>query len=289
MKNAHLRHLIELSLATVFISTSGALGKFIDMPAPVIIWWRCSLGILFLYMYMRFKKLSLKVNNKKDLSTIIISAMLTGIHWITYFYALKFSNVAIGMLSLFVFPVIIALLEPFFGKVKFDPIHIVLGVMVLIGIYILVPDFNFESTQVKGVFFGLFSAVCYALRILISKQLVGSYRETMIMFYQLLILTIVLSPVLLFMDATGIKSQFQYVIILALLTTAIGHTLFVRSLKHFTATTTSIISSAQPVFGIIIAYVFLNEIPTWNTYLGGSLILATVLIESLRSSKGIAT
>ena len=44
-----------------------------------------------------------------------------GGHWITYFYALKFSNVAIGMLSLYTFPVMTALLEPFFIKVKLDP------------------------------------------------------------------------------------------------------------------------------------------------------------------------
>ena len=109
------------------------------------------------------------------------------------------------------------------------------------------------------------------------------------MFYQLFILTIVLLPVLLFMDTSGITTQFPYVIVLALVTTAIGHTMLVRSLKHFKASTASIISSAQPVFGIIIAYFFLNEIPTWNTFIGGLLILSTVFFESLRSSKTTVT
>lgn len=285
MKNLHLRHLLELNLATVLISTSGALGKFIEMPTPVIIWWRCSLAILFLYVFIRFKKIHFKLHAKKDLSTIIISALLTGAHWITYFYALKLSNVALGMLSLFAYPVITALLEPLFIKVKFDPIHLVLGAMVLLGIFILAPEFNLESRHVKGVLLGLLSAVCYALRILISKQLVSRYNATMLMFYQLLILTIVLLPVFFFMDTSGIKTQFPYVIVLALITTAIGHTILVHSLKYFTASTTSIISSAQPVFGIIIAYFFLNEIPTWNTFIGGSLILSTVFFESFRSGK----
>lgn len=285
MKNPQLKHLFELNLATVFISTSGALGKYIEMPTPVIIWWRCSLAILFLYGFIKFRKLKFNLFTKKDIPRIVISSLLTGAHWITYFYALKFSNVALGMLSLFSFPVIVALLEPLFIKVKFDPIHIVLGAMVLLGIYILAPEFSLENSHVKGVLFGLLSAVCYALRILISKQLVSRYNGTMLMFYQLFILTIVLLPALFFMDTSGIKTQFPYVIILALFTTAIGHTLLVHSLKHFAASTTSIISSAQPVFGIIIAYFFLNEIPTWNTFFGGTLILATVLFESFRSRK----
>lgn len=287
MKGVHLKQLFELNLATLFISTSGALGKFIDMPTPVIIWWRCSLAILFLYVFIKLRKLKFRLYSKKDVSTIIISALLTGAHWITYFYALKLSNVALGMLSLFVYPIITALLEPFFMKVKFDPIYILLGFMVLLGLYILAPELNIESSYVKGILFGLLSAVCYAVRILISKKLVRNYNGTILMFYQLFILTIVLLPALYFMDTSGIKTQFPYVITLALITTAIGHTMLVHSLKHFTASTASIISSAQPIFGIIIAYFFLHEIPTWNTFFGGSIILATVFIESMRSRKKI--
>ncbi len=206
-----------------------------------------------------------------------------GAHWITYFYALKLSNVAIGMLSLFTFPIMTALLEPLFTKVKFDPIHIVLGTIVLIGIYILAPEFNLESGQLQGALLGLLSAFCYALRILILKGHVSQYNGTMLMFYQVAILTIILIPALFFMDVSNITSQYPYVILLALLTTAIGHTMFVNSLKYFKASTASIIGSAQPVFGIIIAFFFLKEIPTIHTFVGGALILTTVVIESIRS------
>jgi drug/metabolite transporter (DMT)-like permease len=187
------------------------------------------------------------------------------------------------MLSLFTFPVITALLEPFFTKVKFDPVHIVLGIIVLIGIYILAPEFNLKSGQLQGVLFGLLSAVCYALRILILKGHIAKYNGTMLMFYQVTILSVILVPVLFYMDVSNITSQYPYVFLLALLTTAIGHTMFVNSLKYFKASTASIIGSAQPVFGIIIAFFFLKEIPTIHTFVGGALILTTVVIESIRS------
>jgi drug/metabolite transporter (DMT)-like permease len=107
----------------------------------------------------------------------------------------------------------------------------------------------------------------------------------MMMFYQISILSIVLLPIIFMMDISGIQTQFTAVLLLALLTTAIGHTLFLQSLKYFSVGTASIISSIQPIFGIIIAYIFLNEIPTWNTFWGGALILSTVIIESIRSQK----
>ena len=285
MRELHFKYLLELNLATIFISTSGALGKYIAMPTPVIVWWRCFLAVIVLFAFSKYYKIKLKLMARRDLKPFILSALFLGAHWITYFYALKLSNVALGMLSLFTFPVITALLEPLFIKVRFDPFHLVLGVLVLLGIYILAPDFDLKSDTIKGILLGLLSALCYSLRILILKQQTGKYNGTMLMTWQVAILTIILLPVLFFMDSSGIKSQYPYVILLAVLTTAIGHTLFIRSLKHFSAATASIIASAQPIYGIVIAYFFLNEIPTWNTFFGGLLILSTVFIESLRSRK----
>jgi drug/metabolite transporter (DMT)-like permease len=74
-------------------------------------------------------------------------------------------------------------------------------------------------------------------------------------------------------------------LLLAFLTTAIGHSLMLHSLKFFSASTASIISSLQPIFGIILAFLFLQEMPTTNTFFGGGLILLTVVVESIRSKK----
>ncbi|WP_418649307.1 DMT family transporter [Tenacibaculum aestuariivivum] len=283
MQNTYSKNLSGLLLATLFISTSGVLGKHIAMPSEVIIWSRSIVAMLILYAFCKFKNIDLTIKSSKHVVPFIISGIFMAAHWITYFYALKLSSVAIGMLSLYTFPVIIAFLEPLFFKVKFNAVYIVLGVMVLFGVYILAPEFNLESSNVQGILFGLLSALFYAIRILILKQYVIQYNGIMLMFYQTLIISICLLPVLFFMDISGFESQYPYILLLALLTTAIGHSLMVHSLQFFTVSASSIISSVQPVFGIILAFIFLNEIPTWNTFVGGSLILATVIIESIRS------
>ncbi|MFY0603945.1 MAG: DMT family transporter [Flavobacteriaceae bacterium] len=285
MENNHLKNLSGLILATLFISTSGVLGKYIAMPSEVIVWFRSSFALVFLFVFCKAKGIRLKVSVRKDHVPLIISSLFMAGHWITYFYALKLSNVAIGMLSLFTFPVLTALLEPAFLKTKLNPIHIFLGLIVLVGVYILAPDFNLESSQVQGILFGLLSALCYSIRVLILKQHVANYHGSMLMFYQTFVITIVMLPFLFYMDLSGFQSQFPYLILIALLTTAIGHTLMVHSLKFFSATATTIISSVQPIFGIVLAFFFLSEIPHTNTYIGGALILVTVVIESIRSKK----
>ena len=283
MENAHLKNISGLLLATLFISTSGVLGRYIAMPTEVIIWFRAAIAMVILYLYCKYKEIDLTIKSPKNYKPFFISGLLMALHWVTYFYALKLSNVALGVLSLYTFPIIIALLEPLFLKVKFDPIYILLGLMVLTGLFILTPEFNIESTQVKGILFGVFSAFCYAVRVLILKQHVAKYNGTMLMFYQTVIITILLLPTLFFMDISGLESQFPYLLLLAFLTTAIGHSLMLHSLKFFSASTASIISSLQPIFGIILAFFFLQETPTMCTFWGGSLILLTVVIESVRS------
>jgi drug/metabolite transporter (DMT)-like permease len=79
--------------------------------------------------------------------------------------------------------------------------------------------------------------------------------------------------------------QIPYLLFLGIVTTAIGHTLFLNSLTYFTVATASIMNSIQPIFGILLAFLFLKEIPPSSSLIGGGIILITVVIESLRSRK----
>lgn len=285
MEQTTFKQFLGLLLAVLLISTSGVLGRYIALPTEIIIWFRSFLAVIFLFIFLKIKKTPLKVKHPKEYVPFLIGGILMGVHWITYFYALKLSNVALGMLSLYTFPVFIAILEPLILKVKFQAIHLFFGVLILIGLYILTPQFDLESTQVKGILFGVFSALCYAFRILILKKHATNYDGTVLMFYQVVIISLLLFPKLFFMDVSGLRTQWPYLLILAFVTTAIGHSMLLHSLKFFSATTTSIISSLQPIFGIIMAFFLLSEIPELNTFFGGSLILAAVLFESFRVKK----
>ena len=117
------------------------------------------------------------------------------------------------------------------------------------------------------------------------KSKASEYEGSILMVYQLIIVTVLLTPVFFTYDMTGLKASLPSILILAFLTTATGHTLFIYSFRNFTISTASIISSVQPVYGIIIGMIVLKEYPALSTIFGGALILGTVLIESIRSYK----
>lgn len=276
--------ILEINLAMLFISTSGVLGRYIDLPPAVTIGIRSFGAMLLLGIFVAWKGFSFKLA-RKDTAAIILSGVLMGMHWITYFYALQLSNVAIGMLSLFTYPVMTSFLEPIFLKTKFSKIHVLLGLLVLLGIYFLAPEFNTDNNDFLAILIGLFSALCYALRNLLAKTKITMYNGSVVMWYQTLVIAVMLIPAYFLFETDGFVSQLPYIGILALVTTALGHTLFLFSFKHFSVTTASLMSSAQPIYGIILGILFLGEVPGIRTVIGGALILVSVLVESRRAVK----
>ncbi|WP_300021080.1 DMT family transporter [uncultured Maribacter sp.] len=283
-KSNHVKHLLEINLAMLFVATSGALGRYVQLPVPVAIGARAVIAFFALVLYCKWKGFNLKID-KKDALVIFLSGLLMGAHWVTYFYSLKLSNVAIGMLSVFTYPVITSFLEPILLKTKFQLMHLLLAFLVLTGMYFLSPTLDFENSYTIAMAFGVFSALAYALRNIILKQKVSKYNGTVLMTYQTATVGIILFPFLLTVSTDAIVNQWEVLVALAVLTTAIGHTMFLMTFKHFNITTVSILSSVQPVYGILIAAVFLSEIPKGTTILGGILILSSVVIESIRSKK----
>jgi drug/metabolite transporter (DMT)-like permease len=284
MKNQHFKNIVEVNIAVVFISTSGVLGRSILFPPEVTIWWRCVFAAFLIGLYCWYKKYDLKIKSKKDAFSLLLSGLFLGAHWVTYFYALHLSNVAIGMLSLFTYPVITALLEPLFFKTKLSINQLFLSGLVVVGIYFLTPEMNFENSYTKGVLMGIISGVFYSLRNILTKKNISHFNASKVMFYQMIVIVLFLWPVTIGVDYTG-SSNWIRIVALALITTSIGHTLFVNSFKNFTISAVSIMSSMSPIYGILFGILFLTEIPSKTTIFGGILILATVVIESFQSKK----
>lgn len=276
------RNFLEINLAMLLLSSSGPFGKYIALPVPLTIELRALLAFVFLFIYCKIKDVSFRLNSK-DRWPILVSGLLIGLHWVTYFQALQLSNVAIGMLSMFTYPVMTSFLEPLFLKTKFQKIHLLLGVMVLFGVYLLVPDFTFDNSYTMAIAFGLFSALAYAIRNLILKTKVDRYEGSLLMTYQMGIVGVGLIPIFFIYDVQQAEDYLPAIFGLVLITTVIGHTMLINCFKYFSITTISILSSITPVYGILIGALLLSEIPDWSTIIGGFLILTSVVIESVRS------
>ena len=277
-KNNYL-HFILLNIAMLCVSTSGALGRYIDLPPPLTIWSRAVVAFVLISIYVIWKKKRILLDFKKEGFTAFISGILIAAHWVTYFFALQWSSVAVGMLSLFTYPMITLLLEPFFFNVKYQRRHLFLGVMILAGVYLLAPSFELNNTITQGVLMGMLSSFCYALRNIFMKQKIATVDGSVLMLYQMGVTTVILLPALYYLEPESYIDKLPFILILGVVTTAVGHTLFLNSFKKFSVGTVSIMSGIQPIYGILLGVLFLSEIPSNRSIFGGMLIILTVLIE----------
>lgn len=285
--NQGLKNILELNLALLIIATSAVLGNYISLPPEISIWSRCFFGVIAITIYCKIKGISLKYDYKKDTTSFVFCAVLQGVHWITYFYALQMAGAGLGVISLFTFPIVTTLLEPVLLKTKFNPKHILLGLLVLLGLYILTPEFNFGNQTTLGIIFGVSSSVFFATRNILMKKHVATYDASMLMFHQTGWISLLMIPVLFFIDFTWVQyqSQISELVFLGMVSTAVGHTLYVKTFKYFSATTASLLSCIQPLYVVILAFIFLGEIPTISTAIGGTIILSAVILETFISKK----
>lgn len=289
LKKHSASHYSHLLLSILFIGTSGPLGRLIHISPLAIIFFRSVIALVFLYILIRLLGKSFLINEKKRKNYILLSGIFLAAHWVTYFFSLKLSSVAIGMLSMFTYPVITVILEPFYLKQKIKPIQILIALIAFLGIYIMLPSFNLKNETTLGIIIGIISGFLYACRNLILKKHAHDTDGMVVISYQLKVVAILTLPFLFIVpfSLTEIKLYWYYLLFLGLVTTALGHTFFVKSLRHFSASTVSIMSNFTPVVGVVLGIIFLQENPSVDILLGGSLILITAILEVWMRMKNV--
>lgn len=273
--------LINLNLGLIFISTSGVLGRYITIDSTITTWWRCAIAGVVVFLFCKISKISISFDIKEDRNLTFLAGVLMAVHWVTYFYALDYSNVAIGVLTLYTFPAFTAILEPLMTDDKYEFSNILLAIISLAGVAIINPDFDFKSDYTLAIILGLISALTYAVRNILMRKPAKKHHGSMLMLYQIIVVGVLISPAWFILDSTGWQEQWIGLALLALVTTALGHSLFVMSLKTLSATTASLLSCIIPVYALLWAYLFLGEVPSRRTLIGGLVILATVAMKSI--------
>lgn len=281
--NPKTRNLIEINAAVLLWSGTALFAKLIELPLGHIIFGRSLIAALALTVFLRGTGHSLALGNWRDAGGVVLSGVLMGAHWLTYFHSMRVSTVAVGIISLYTYPMLTILLEPLLRRERLRAVDGALGLAVMVGVVILVPDFHLGSATTRGVLWGVLSALFFALRNLLTQTYVRRYSGSLLMFYQVLVIALLLLPYALAYPATGPAGSFSKLVLLGVVFTALPHALFASGHSHLKAKTASLLATMLPVYGPIMAIFVLGEMPSLRTILGGAVVVGVVVIETLRS------
>lgn len=279
------RSLAKIHLAVLLFGFPGLFGKWLALPPVVIVFGRVAFACAALAGVMAAARTSFRVKSRRDRILMGLCGLVLAAHWTMFFRSVQVSSVAVGLLAYSSFPVFTAFLEPLVARERWEPESLAYAVLCVLGIGLIVPGFDLSNTVVRGVLWGLGAGLTFSLLSVLDRQLASRHASLTVAFYQDLLAGVFLVPAVV---RTGLpRSARDWALIagLGVICTAVAHTLFIDGMKGVGARTASILSSLEPVYGILFALVFLNEHPSLKTLAGGAVVLAAALSATIRAGR----
>ncbi len=275
----------SVHLAVLLLGVTGLFSKLIPLNALDITFGRSLVACVCLLVIVKLGGGRLRLNSLKDYGIAVVLGTIMAAHWVTYFASMQYASVSVGMISLFTFPVITVLLEPLFEKTRIVWQDLVSVTVVIIGIFLIVPEINLGNDITLGIALGVISAILYSFRNLMHRKWFNHYSGQQAMGYQTLVITLCLFFFTCEHLYQASSEVWMNVLILGTVCTALPHAMIAFTLIHLRAKTFSLIACMQPFYGVIFAMLVLGESPTWQTYLGGSLVILAALYETINTNK----
>ena len=281
MNNVNKAYL-KLHLAVLLFGFTAILGDLISISAISLVWWRVLITSVSLLFLIGFGK-----NLKRLPRSLILKYMgigvLIALHWITFFGAIKYSNASICLVAMATTSLFTSFLEPAILKQKIKGYEIFLGLLIIPGMALVVN--NIDYTMLRGIWVGMISAFLAALFSILNKKLVNEAEPMEITFLELgsawLFISLLLPFYLQTSDASFMPTMtdFGYLLVLALLCTTLAYVLALVALKHISAFAANLTVNLEPVYGIVLAWLILNENEELSLgfYIGCAVILLAVL------------
>lgn len=279
--------LIKLHLAVFLAGFTGILGKLIGLNEGLLVWYRIAITVITLYAWLRYRK-QLGAVPAAAVYRLLGVGSLIALHWVFFYGSIKMANVSIGLVCFASVGFFTALLEPMFTPKKISWAEIGLGLLSLLGIYLI---FHFDMRYRSGILVGLVSAILAAFFSALNKRYVTVTDSKTMMLYELsgglLVLTLGMPLYLHYFPPVYLlptASDWLWLLILSWLCTVLAMDLMLQSLKKVSAFTQNLSLNLEPVYGILMAFFLFHENASLSAsfYPGVGLIALSVVLQMLR-------
>jgi drug/metabolite transporter (DMT)-like permease len=280
LKNYLLLHLI------VFIwGFTAILGALITLEAIPLVFFRMGLAVIFILLFFLYKKKSFLLDTN-GIIKFLITGIIIAIHWIFFFKAIKVSNVSVALVTMSTGAFFTSLIEPLFFRRRIKLLEIVLGLLVIGGLYII---FNFETQYQLGIIYALISSFLGALFAVFNGLFVKKYDANSISLYQLFFGTVFVAIYLYFSNGFTPtffdipKMDWVYLAILSSVCTAFAFITSVKVMKYLSPYTVMLTINLEPIYAIILALLIFGEKEKMNPafYFGALLVFGVVLANGI--------
>jgi drug/metabolite transporter (DMT)-like permease len=155
------------------------LGLLISVPAPVLVVYRTGLAAIGLAVVIASQGKSLKI---QKFSPLLLTGCIVGLHWLLFFGSARVSNASICLAGMSTQALFTSFLEPIFNKKRINLLEIGLGMLVMIGLYLI---FKFEFQYSLGLLMSIASSFFGSVFSVLNGFFAKKYEAEHVVFYEM--------------------------------------------------------------------------------------------------------
>lgn len=285
MQKNKLLSTLHFHFIVIIFGFTAVLGALISISAIPLVWYRTTLATLGLGLVLWLRNHSFRVS-KTIAWVAVASGVLIAFHWITFFGAVKVSNVSITLSVLSSGAFLTSLLEPIFYKRKVIGYEVLFGLLVVVGLVLVLGT---DSTHIKGFLYAGISTVLAVVFTLINGKHVTKTNPYILSFYELLVGALVVT-ILLAWQGAFVPSFFdlssediRWLALLAFVCTSYAFVISIVVMRHLSPYSIMLGINMEPVYGIALAYVIFGEKEAMapSFYIGVGCILTAVVANGV--------
>ncbi|THU40026.1 EamA family transporter [Niastella caeni] len=282
---------LQLHIAVFLAGFTGILGKLITLNEALLVWYRLLITVITLWVLYLFQRKLHRTCPERSrrgagIARIIAVGAIVALHWVTFYASIKYANVSVALVCFSAVGFFTAILEPLITRKPFNKNELLLGLLVIAGIYLI---FHFDPHFKTGIIFGIISALLASLFPVFNRLLVQEHKPETVTLYQLsggfLFLTLLLPFYLYFVPADHILPTITdagWLLVLSWFCTVWAFNLSMNALKKISAFTVNLTYNLEPLYGIALAFIIYREdkLLSGSFYIGLLLIVLSVFLQT---------
>jgi len=263
---------------------SAILGKLVSISATELVWYRSLLAAGGMALVIWLSRGNFKVG-KADAWRLLGIGAIVALHWIAFFGSARMANVSVSLVGFATNSLWAALLEPWFNRTPVKKYELLLGLLVVAGLYVI---FSFDFAYKAGLMLAIFAGFTSALFSVLNARMVKTISSRTITFYEMVGVFIITGLCLPFIKAAGIAMAFPelptfmdvvYILLLAGVCSVYAYTVAVELMKRISVFMIQLTLNLEPLYGIIMAVIIFGERERMDTnFYVGALIIMTAVI-----------
>jgi len=288
-----MKDYLKIVAAMLIWSTWGLMIRWIGLPPVVVLFYTALIASVAV-------PLVLKARGEFDLTGVsavwpLFAALAVGsiINNITYFYALASTTVSNAVFTHYTAPLFVALLAPLFIDEKLQKVTIVALPLAAAGMLLIVLSgggLQWGGEHSAGIMAGTVSGVAYAVLIIVSRKLSRMLLHHKSVVLLLWITAAATAPVALSTDHVMTLQAGVLLLIGGIAHSTVAPLLYFSALRKVLAQHAAVLGYIEPLAAVPFAMVFLAEVPSSLSLIGGTLILASgyiIIHDAARSDSSV--